>query len=331
MSGPSVLVTDHNFGSLDVEERLLEGVAEVETLAVHSAADRERQFATADAVLTSRHRLDADRIETLEQCRVISRYGIGVDAVDVEAATARGIYVANAPTYGIEEVATHTTAMLLNLARQVGRADDVVAAGGWRSTPPAFSDPRAPDGSRALPVRRLSTQTVGFVGVGKIARAVADRLRGFDPRLVGFDPYVEASAVPDDVSLVEFGTVLAEADHLTIHTPLTEETRGLLDREAFERMKETAYLINCARGAIVDADALLDALAAGEIAGAALDVFAEEPLPADHPLRDHERVLTTPHIAYYSEEADVHRRRQAVENVQAALDDRRPPHAVNDP
>lgn len=329
MAERSVLVTDHHFQDFDVERRLLDGLATVEELDEETAAE---QFTSADAILTSQYPIDADLIASLERCQVIARYGIGVDSVDVEAATERGIYVTNAPTYGIEEVATHTVALLLNLARQIDPIDDVLAAGGWRSAPPIFTDDRAPGGTRTLPIRRLSTQTVGFVGFGNIGQAVARRLQGFEPEMLVYDPYVDSDSITDlDVTLDDFHTIVERADYVTIHAPLTEDTRRLFDRGTFERMRDAAYVINCARGEIVDVDALVDALDAGELAGAALDVFAEEPLPTDHPLRTHDRVLTTPHVAYYSEESDVERREQAVSNVRAVLEGETPPFAVNEP
>jgi D-3-phosphoglycerate dehydrogenase len=332
METRTVLVTDHHFDSLDVEERLLDGVATVQALDDGTEDELYEQLAGADGVLTSLYQIDADLIATLDRCRVIARYGIGVDSVDVEAATERGIYVTNAPTYGIEEVAVHTVAFLLNLARQVDPIDDLVAADGWRSAPPVFTDERVAGGTRTLPIRRLSTQTVGFVGFGNIGRAVARRLAGFDCRMLAYDPFLDPEDVADfGVTLADFETVVEEADFVTIHAPLTEATRGRFDAEVFGRMKRSAYLINCARGGIVVEGALLAALDAGEIAGAALDVYSQEPLPVDHPLRDHDRVLTTTHVAYYSEESDVARREQAVENVRAVLEGERPPYAVNDP
>ncbi|MFB6131438.1 MAG: C-terminal binding protein [Salinigranum sp.] len=327
MSDRTVLVTDHHFGDLSVERDLLDGVATVDELDPERA---DRQFAGADAVLTSQVDLDAERIETMQNCRVISRYGIGVDNVDVEAATEREIHVGNAPTYGIEEVAVHTVALLLNLARRIKQADAVVARGGWREAPPVFRDAAAPGGTRELPVSRVSTETVGFVGFGNIGRAVCELLSGFGVRVLVFDPYLDPGDVADaDAELADFETVTEEADYLTIHSPLTAETRGLVDRDVLARMKDSAFILNCARGAIVDEDALVEAVDAGEIEGAAIDVFPEEPLPEGHPLRDHERVITTPHVAYYSEESDDARRRQATENVLAVLRGEAPPYPVN--
>ncbi|MFB6202265.1 MAG: C-terminal binding protein [Halorhabdus sp.] len=329
MADDTVVVTDHFFEDLSVEREYLEGTAAVEELDADDPTERRRQLASADALLVSQFEVDADVIADLDHCAVVSRYGIGVDNVDVEAATERGIHVGNAPTYGVEEVAVHTVALLLNLARRVKPIDDVVGGGGWREAPPTF---RRGDGTAVdLPIHRFSTATVGFVGFGNIGRAVAERLGGFDVNLLVADPYLDPADVAEyGADLVGFDEVIDRADYVTIHSPLTEETRDRFDVEVFERMKETAVLVNCARGPIVDTDALVAAVEGGEIRSAALDVFATEPLPDDHPVRDHDRVLTTPHVAYYSEESDEHRRRQAVENVRAVLEGDSPVYPVND-
>jgi D-3-phosphoglycerate dehydrogenase len=328
MAEHTVVVTDHFFEDLSVERDLLSGLADVEELADEPSA-RRRQLATAEALLVSQFEVDADVLAGLDDCRVVSRYGIGVDNVDLGAAADRGIHVANAPTYGIEEVAVHTVALLLNLARRIKPTDAAVGSGGWRDAPPVF---RRGDGTAVdLPIHRFSTETVGFVGFGNIGRAVADRLVGFDADLLVADPYLEPADVADyGADLVEFDEVIDRSDYLTIHSPLTEETRGRFDAETFGRMKETARLVNCARGPIVDTDALVEAVDGGAIQAAALDVFDVEPLPADHPVRNHERVITTPHLAYYSEESDEHRRRQAVENVRAVLRGEPPAYPVTD-
>jgi D-3-phosphoglycerate dehydrogenase len=206
----TVVVTDHYFEDLSVERALLDGVATVETLATDDPATRRRQLAGADALLVSQFEVDADVIADLERCAVVSRYGVGVDNVDVEAATGRGIRVGNAPTYGVEEVAVHTVALLLNLARRVRPIDDAVARGGWREAPPTFRDG---DGTTfELPIRRFSTATVGFVGFGTIGRAVADRLAGFDAALLVADPSLEAAdAAAHGADLVGFDEVIDRA------------------------------------------------------------------------------------------------------------------------
>lgn len=210
MTEHTVVVTDHYFEDLSVERALLDGVATVEALATDDPATRRSQLAGADALLVSQFEVDADVIADLERCAVVSRYGVGVDNVDVEAATGRGIRVGNAPTYGVEEVAVHTVALLLNLARRVRPIDDAVARGGWREAPPTFRDG---DGTTfELPIRRFSTATVGFVGFGTIGRAVADRLAGFDAALLVADPSLEAAdAAAHGADLVGFDEVIDRA------------------------------------------------------------------------------------------------------------------------
>jgi len=320
MSDYVVLVMDHNFETLETERRAFEGVARVEEL--DAATDETAALARADAVLVRMHDLDAEHIERLSNCRVISRYGIGVDHIDVDAATEKGIFVANAPTYCIEEVSLHTTALLLNLARRVSEYDDLMARGEWKSV----------DLFANSPIHRFSEETVGVVGFGNIGRTVGEKITALGGSVVVSDPYLGPDDLADaDAELVDFEELLDRADYVTVHSPLTDETRGLFDADAFAAMKDTAYLVNASRGPIVDTDALVDALDDGELAGAGIDVFPEEPPAPDDPVRGHDRIVATPHVAYYSEQADVERREQAIENVRAALDSDRPPYAINDP
>jgi len=319
MSDYVVLVADHNFENLETERRAFEGIARVEELG--DAADEAAALARADAVLVRMHDLGADRVAQMDNCRVISRYGIGVDHIDVETATEKGIYVANAPTYCMEEVSLHTVALLLNFARRLSEYDDLMAAGGWKSV----------DMFAESPIHRFSEQTVGVVGFGRIGRTVGEKITALGGSVVVADPYLDAGDLADvDAELVDFDDLLAQSDYVTVHSPLTDETRGLFDADAFAAMKDTAILVNASRGPIVDTDALVDALDAGELAGAGIDVYPEEPPAETDPIRGHDRVVATPHVAYYSEQADVERREQAIENVRAALDGERPPFALND-
>lgn len=316
-----VVVTDHDFDDLDIERAVLDDVATVVDLTSEGAEPDERAFLEAlrgaDGVLNFRRRLDADHVDALTTCRVVARYGIGVDNVDVEAATRRGIPVTNVPDYCIEEVATHTVALALALVRGLKPFDRSTGEGEW-------------DRDAGPRVHRFSTRTVGVVGYGSIGRAVADRFRALGADVVTSDPYVDEADVPSDVSLVPFDALVERADVVTVHSPLTESTRGLFDADVFARLSDDAYLINVARGPIVDTDGLAAALHAGELAGAALDVFPREPPASDEPLCDHPAVITTPHVAWYSEEANVERRKRAAENVRQALEGDRPVDAVND-
>jgi D-3-phosphoglycerate dehydrogenase len=321
MSENTVVVSDHDFEDLSIERNVLEGVADVRDAGGDldgAGGDVADELADADGVLNLRNDVDGQLLERMDDCRIVARYGIGVDNVDVEAATKRGIYVTNVPDYCQEEVATHALSLLLSLYRGITRYDASVADGEW-------------DRDVVTPIHRLSTQTLGVVGFGAIGRAVADRATALGFDVVTSDPFVdEATAANHGAELVPFEDVLERADAVTIHSPLTDDTRGMVDAAAFERMKSSAVLVNVARGPVVEGDALRGALDAGQIAGAGLDVFPDEPPAEDDPLRDHERVVATPHVAWYSEEANAERRRTAAENVRAVLNGERPENAVND-
>jgi D-3-phosphoglycerate dehydrogenase len=321
MSDYTVVVTDHDFADLSIERDGLSDVADVVELTSGVGTDPEdahETLAEADAVINLRSDLDADAVDALGDCRVIARYGIGVDNIDVEAASERGIPVTNVPDYCLEEVSVHALTLFLALARGLKSYDADVAAGGW-------------DRGVAAPVHRLSTQTVGVVGYGAIGRAVGERAAALGADVVASDPFLSETDVADDpADLLDFEDVLARSDVVTVHSPLTPETRDLFDADAFERMAEDAYFVNVARGPIVDADALVSALDDGAIAGAGLDVFPAEPPAADDPLRDHPKVLTTPHVAWYSEEANEERRRTVTDIVRTVLEGGDPRNVVND-
>jgi D-3-phosphoglycerate dehydrogenase len=321
MTDHTVVVTDHDFEDLSIEREGLAGVAEVVELTSDvddSATDARETLAEADAVITLRYDLDADEVAVLENCRVISRYGIGVDNIATDAARERDIPVTNVPDYCLEEVSVHALSLLLALSRGLPTYDDAVAAGGW-------------DRSVAAPIHRLSTRTVGVVGYGAIGRAVGERAAALGAEVLASDPFLSARDVEDDpAELVSFETLLDRADFVTIHSPLTPDTRGLFDADAFSRMRDDAYLVNVARGPIVDTEALVAALDAGELAGAGLDVFPEEPPAATEPLRDHPDVVTTPHVAWYSEAANEDRRRTVVDIVRTVLEGGEPYNVVTE-
>ena len=321
MSQHTVVVTDHDFADLSIERDGLSDIAEVVELTEgvgKEAANAHATLAEADAVINLRYDLDAAAIDALDSCQVISRYGIGVDNIDTEAAAERDIPVTNVPDYCLEEVSMHALSMFLALSRGLTNYDANVAVGGW-------------DRDAAVPIHRFSTQTVGVVGYGAIGRAVGERAAALGADVVASDPFLTQDDVADDpATLLEFEEVLARSDFITVHSPLTPETRGLFDADAFAQMADSAYFVNVARGPIVDDDALLDALYDDEIAGAGLDVFPEEPPTADQPLRDHPDVITTPHVAWYSEEANEQRRHTVTDIVRTVLEGGEPENVVND-
>ena len=321
MTDHTVVVTDHDFEDLSIEREGLADVAEVVELTDGvggSAVDARETLAEADAVITLRYDLTAADVAVLDDCRVISRYGIGVDNVATDAARKRDIPVTNVPDYCLEEVAVHALSLWLALSRGLPTYDGAVAAGDW-------------DRSAAAPIHRLSTRTVGVVGYGAIGRAVGERAAALGADVLASDPFLSTADVADDpAELVSFETLLDRADFVTVHSPLTPETRGLFDVDAFSKMRDDAYFVNVARGPIVDTEALVAALDAGELAGAGLDVFPEEPPAATDPLRDHPDVVTTPHVAWYSEEANEERRQTVVDIVRTVLEGGEPYNVVNE-
>ena len=228
-----------------------------------------------------------------EQCdrlQVVARAGVGIDGVDVAAAADHGVTVTNVPDYCREEVSTHAVSLLLASVRRLNVYDRAVKRGGWSWT----------DGQ---PVHRLTGETVGFLSFGQLAKATAEKLVGFDCTLVAADPYVDSEEMAEyGVEKVAFDALLDVADHVSIHAPLTDETRNLFDRDAFRRMKDTSVVVNVGRGGIIDEEALAWALETDEIAAAGLDVIADEPL-TDSALADRDDVILTPHAAFYSEES----------------------------
>ena len=304
-----VVLTDYVWESLDVERSTLAGLAELVPMKAKKPEEFLPEAADCDALLnTYAGPITAEAMAKMPKCRIIARYGIGVDTIDLEAATAAGIIVTNNPSYCIEEVAEHTMALLLACARKVAFYDRLVRGGGW-AVPPG------------KPMFRLSGSTLGLVGFGNIARQVAARAAAFGMKVLFFDPYVKDG--------VDLDRLLRESDFVSLHPPLTPQTRKLIGDEALGKMKRTAFLINCSRGPVVDTEALVRALDQGRIAGCALDTIDPEPLPEKHPLRGRENVIVTPHAAWYSEQAMVGLQAGAPSEVRRVLRGEWPVHVVN--
>ncbi|MFN0156317.1 MAG: C-terminal binding protein [Gaiella sp.] len=294
---------------LDIEERILGHVgATVLDLRARPLASIRAELIGAAAVMTEGiERLDAETIRSLKQCRVISIYAVGTDRIDVAAAEECGIAVANVPDYCTTEVAEHTMALILAVWRKLPRAERLARRGTL-----------ALDG--LLPLHRLEGRTLGLLGLGRIAREVAVRANAFGLRVIAHDPHVTpATAASFGVEVCSFDDLLAASDVLSLHVPLSDDTRGCIDSRALSRMPKGAFLVNAGRGGVVDETALLDALSSGHLAGAALDVLTSEPVDPAHPLLALENVIVTPHMAYYSEEALVALRVATAENALAVL------------
>ena len=266
------------------------GFVVVKRTGLEPAALRDALAGCAGLVVRSETRVTGELMDTASALRVVGRAGVGVDNIDVPAATARGIVVMNAPDGNTITTAEHTVALLIALARRVPQANSSLKAGQW-------------DRKSFIGVE-LQGKTLGVVGLGRIGRTVALRARAFGMRIVAFDPFIAAEQARDlEIELAPLDQVFAAADFLTVHTPLTAETRGIVGKAAFAKMKPGVRVINCARGGLVDEAALYDAIKAGTVAGAALDVFTEEPPPADHPLLALDEVIVTPHLGASTTEA----------------------------
>lgn len=296
------------FPSLETERRKL---AEIGADLIEAPGTSEEEIVgaarDADGMLVCYAEITRKVIESLEKCRVIGRYGIGVNNIDLEAATEKGIQVANVPDYCVDEVSDHALALLLACARKIPQLDRTVKEGRW-------------DFREQRPMFRVRGRTLGLVGFGKIARALAHKAQALGFKVVAYDPYVaEDEARARGVALVGLQELLSTADFVSVHAPLTRETRGLLGERELSWMKPTAYVINTARAEVVDEGALRRALVEGRIAGAALDVLAGERSDTGDPLVAMDRVILTPHCAFYSEESLQELQLRAVEEVVRGL------------
>jgi D-3-phosphoglycerate dehydrogenase len=311
-----VLVTDADYSSLDIEADVLVAAGyELVVASCRTAEDVIEAAAGVDTLLVQYAPITADVFEALPQLRLVSRYGVGVDVVDTDAARDHGVWVCNVPDYGTAEVALHAVAMLLALLRNVAGHDREVRAGHW-------------DYHLGGQLRRPSSLTLGVVGLGRIGRMAAERAGPWFGAVVGYDPYLADSNWPTGLERLGLEELFACSSAITLHLPLTESTRGLVGTDLLGRMPSGSYLVNTARGGLIDPDALLEALDTGKLAGAALDVLPEEPPPQDHPLLTHPRALITPHVAWYSAEAEVELRRKAAQNIVDWRQTGRPTYAV---
>lgn len=277
----------------------------------------------ADAVITGS--LSKKAIEKMTKCKLIHSIGIGYDGIDVKAATEQGICVSNPADYCLEEVSDHAMALLLACARKITRQDKAVREGKWDSVgKPEFRQKIWP------PMFRLKGQTLGLIGFGNIPRTLVPKAKGFGLRIVAFDPYVSAEVAQKyGVELVSLDYLLENSDYVSLHAALNPQTHHMLGLEQFKKMKPTAYLINTARGGLVDEKALCEALAQGYIAGAGLDVLETESVPPDYPLLKFDNVIVTAHSAHYSESSALEIRRRPFEEISRIIDSRWPRCLVN--
>jgi D-3-phosphoglycerate dehydrogenase len=310
-----VVITDCDHGSIEEEKEEFSQIgAELILAQVQGEKDVIRFCKDADGLLNQYALLTRKVLESLPRCKVISRYGVGVDSVDLKAATDLGIVVANVPDYCMDEVASQTVALILTLARKTAFFDRKVKSGQW-------------DFHLGIPIFRIHGKTLGLVGCGKIGLEVARRISAFGVKVITFDPYLEKA--PAGIELKDFDTVLRESDFISIHCPLNDSTRHLFGEKEFRKMQRKPLLINTSRGPIVDEKALIQALEEGLLLGAGLDVLEKEPPDSQNPLLKMENVVLSPHVGFYSVESISELKRRTAKNVSDVLVGKWPGSVVN--
>jgi phosphoglycerate dehydrogenase-like enzyme len=311
-----VLYSDNDFPDVRLERELF-GAAGVELVVAQCKTEEDVIAAAPDcaAILLQYAPITARVVEALSRVGIISRIGAGFDTIDTEACARHGVWVANSPDYGVGEVATHALALALALIRNVVAYDRDIAGGKWHYL-----------SSGAL--RRPAEMTLGIVGLGRIGKRMAHVARNTFRRVIACDPYIIDGDFPAYVERASLSDVFAQSDVVSLHVPLTAETRGMIDAGVLGVMKHGSYLVNTARGAVVDVDAALSALERGTLAGLALDVLPVEPVPRGSRLLGHPRVILTPHAAFYSVEAERELRRKAARNIVTWLATGRPDYVV---
>jgi D-3-phosphoglycerate dehydrogenase len=303
------------FGELELERGILRPL---DAQIIHTRNLRSPEaleaVRTCDALMVTLERVTGEIIQSMQQCRIISRLGTGLDTIDIPTATARGIWVTYVPDYSIDEVSAHAIALLLSLARGIPFLSNATRQGTWSAA--AWG-----------PIYRLKDQTLGILGLGRIGQATAEKGRGLGLQVIAHDPYADpAVAARLGVQLVDLDTLTRTSDYISLHSPLMDSTYHIVNADFLAQMKPTAYLINAARGPLIDEDALLAAVRSRQIAGAGLDVLAVEPIDPASPLLREDRILITPHAAWYSEEAKIDMRTRGAEEVVRILSGQ-PPRA----
>jgi D-3-phosphoglycerate dehydrogenase len=310
-----IIITDCDHPSVEIEKKILSEINPELTLETCKTEEDVIAVASdADGIINQYAPFTRKVIKSLNRCKIIARYGVGVDNIDVKAATEYGIIVANVPDYCVDEVSTHAIGLMLDCARGITLLDRKVRDEKW-------------DFTLAKPLFRTKGKTLGLFGLGRIARIVAQKASGFGFKIIAYDPYI--SKINGGINLVEFPQLLSDSDFLSIHVPLTAETRHSFGENELKAMKKTAYLINTSRGPVINEKDLYIALKEKWIAGAALDVMEKEPPDWKDPLLKLDNIIITPHISFYSEESYIELKTKVAESVRAVLKGELPRAMVN--
>lgn len=314
-----VVFTDYEYDDLRFEEKVFEEMPSIELVKGKARTEEEviKLARDADGLINQYAPISANVLDQLTACKVISRYGVGVNTIDIPKATEKGIYVANVPDYCMDEVSDHTLALLMSWARKVVLLNSYVKNKIW-------------DFKKGTPIHRFATQTVGVLGFGRIPRRLVKKLNTIGFNVLVHDPYVsEGDILQAGAHPASLEDVFQQSDFISIHTPLTKETEGMINKDLFTLAKKSLVLINTSRGPVINEPDLIGALQTGQIAGAALDVVEQEPMATNHPFLHMDNVILTPHIAWYSEEAQSEMRTKCARNVLEVLQGKLPTYLVN--
>ena len=310
----SVIVTDARYFSEAIQDILKQVDAELILAPCRSEDEVISQASKADAIITTSAIFSKQVLENLYQCKFIIRCGVGIDNIDVKAATEKGILVAYLPDFYIEDVSNHIMALILGSSRKITFTDRLVRDGKC-----SFN--------KIQPIKQLKSKVLGLVGFGKISRCLLPKLKPFNFQVLVYDPYI--SILPREVEKADLPSLISRADFIIMNCPLTEENREMIGEREFNLMKPEVYIINTARGALINEVSLIKAIREKRISGVALDVVTQEPVPSDHPLLQFDNVIITPHIAWYSEESLEEARLKAAEDVVKVLKGDLPKYPVN--
>lgn len=319
MSVFKVVVTDDRHGDFSTEKEVLKSIgAEVAVCNCNTTDEVIKECKDADGILLNLSPMPAEVIEKLEKCKVIARYGVGYDNVDVAACTKKGIYVANVPDYCAEEVSDQALALLMACVRKVVHSDTQIRQGKWNI-------------AKEMKIHRIEGKTFALLGFGMIAKAFLRKIKGFNPgKILVFDPFVDAETIASYGAVkAEWETALKEADYISVHIPLNVHTKGMVNADAFALMKPSAILLNTSRGAVIDEKALINSLESKAISCAGLDVFEAEPIQSGNRLLNLDNCVLTDHVGWYSVESIVELKRKAAENVRDVLKGGKPKYPVN--
>ncbi|MFL2836107.1 MAG: C-terminal binding protein [Alphaproteobacteria bacterium] len=316
-NGPLVVVTDSPFPSLDPAKKALEDAnAEVIQAPSSSEEDIIKSAEYADAILVTYAKLNENILRSLKNCKAIGRFGIGVDNIDLKVAGELGISVNYVPDYCLDEVSDQAMAMIISMARKIPQSNKLVQSGRWEM--PAV-----------VPMYRLRGKTVGLIGFGNIPRLMTPKAQAFGFKVIAADPYAPKELFEKfNVESVTMDELYERSDFISVHAPLLPETKGLVNKEAFKKMKKTAIIVNTARGPLIDEKDLIEALDNKEIGGAGLDVVETEPLPEDSALIGRDNVILAPHTAFYSVEALEELQTKAASDVARVLNGEEPIYPI---